>query len=122
MFVNRWGLGELHLTPLKGIIQLRPSLHHLDHTPIQGAGGTAASDGETTATESEEEEAKPVTVSEFCVWRCLHNFSLQVRMMVASPQVRFSRPNRPGPSTQQGQVPDEPWKMLTYHVMEVCEM
>ena len=67
-------LGELHLTPLKGIIQLRPSQHHLDHGPVHGAGGTAASDGETTATESEEEEARPITVSERYAWEPLHAF------------------------------------------------
>ena len=72
--VHGFGLGELHLTPLKGIIQLRPSQHHLDHTPVHGAGGTTASDGETTATESEEEEARPVTASKCCAWEMLHAF------------------------------------------------
>ena len=69
--------GELHLTPLHDIIQLRPRLDHLDtastHQGVAGGGGV--SDGDTTATESEGEEAKPVTVScqellLFNQWQC----------------------------------------------------
>ena len=66
---------ELHLTPLKAVLQLRPSLSHLDQADAGnkvatasaaaagggGGGGTgSASDGDVT--ESEGEEAKPVTV------------------------------------------------------------
>jgi DNA-directed RNA polymerase-3 subunit RPC5 len=57
--------GELHLTPLRGIVQLRPSLAHLDQAVAGRRHGSAApdlaaTDGDTT--ESEGEEAKPVTV------------------------------------------------------------
>lgn len=56
---------ELHLTPLHGVVQLRPSLSHLD-TADSGAKRAAAatlsgSDGGDT-TGSEGEEAKPVVV------------------------------------------------------------
>lgn len=54
--------GELHLSPLHGIIQLKPSLVHLDTVARkQGSVSTeAGTDGDTT--ESEGEDAKPVTV------------------------------------------------------------
>lgn len=55
--------GELHLCPLKAIVQLRPSLHHLDQAAAgrkRSAAAEASTDGDTT--ESEGEEAKPVTV------------------------------------------------------------
>ena len=57
--------GELHLTPLRGIVQLRPSLAHLDQAVAGRRHGSSApdpvaTDGDTT--ESEGEEAKPVTV------------------------------------------------------------
>ena len=55
--------GELHLTPLQGILQLQPSLHHLEQADtVQHSHTTAASDGDTTTTESEGEEAKLVQV------------------------------------------------------------
>ena len=59
--------GELHLTPLKAILQLRPTLRHIEMGDAAGGsnrtlGMGGVSDGDTTATESEEEEAKPVTV------------------------------------------------------------
>lgn len=52
--------GELHLTPLKGVIQLRPSFQYLDridakHGRDSGAGGDS---GETV----QDEDAKPVMV------------------------------------------------------------
>ena len=50
--------GELHVTPLKGILQLRPSFVFLDRGDSKqestGAGGDDSQD--------EEEEAKPITV------------------------------------------------------------
>ena len=50
--------GELHVTPLKGILQLRPSFVYLDRGDSKqestGAGGDDSQD--------EEEEAKPITV------------------------------------------------------------
>lgn len=55
--------GELHLCPLKAIVQLRPSLQHLDQAAAgrkRSAAAEASTDGDTT--ESEGEEAKPVTV------------------------------------------------------------
>lgn len=64
--VNHVSLDELHLTPLHDIIQLRPSLCHLEFGDALSQRsfyvGGSASDGDTTATESESEEAKPVTV------------------------------------------------------------
>ena len=52
-----------HLTPLQGILQLRPSLCHLEQADtVQHSHTAAASDGDTTATESEGEKAKPVQV------------------------------------------------------------
>ena len=59
-------IGELHLTPLKSIVQLRPTLRHIEigDTIAANKPSGAQSDGDTTATESEEEEAKPVTVSD----------------------------------------------------------
>ena len=54
------------MTVLKGIIQLRPCLRHIERLNESGrqtgGGGGVVSDGDTTATESEEEEAKPITV------------------------------------------------------------
>ena len=58
-------IGELHLTPMKAIVQLRPTLRHIEIGDSVGEMKLptgAQSDGDTTATESEE-EAKPVTVS-----------------------------------------------------------
>jgi hypothetical protein len=55
--------GQLHLCPLQAIVQLRPSLQHLDQAAAGrrcSATTEASSDGDTT--ESEGEEARPVTV------------------------------------------------------------
>lgn len=55
--------GELHLCPLRAIVQLRPSLQHLDQAAAgrkRSAAAEASTDGDTT--ESEGEEAKPITV------------------------------------------------------------
>ena len=56
--------GELHLCPLQAIVQLRPTLQHLDRAAAgqrrSSAAAEASTDGDTT--ESEGEEAKPVTV------------------------------------------------------------
>lgn len=55
--------GQLHLCPLQAIVQLRPSLQHLDQAAAgrrSSAATEASSDGDTT--ESEGEEARPVTV------------------------------------------------------------
>ena len=53
--------GELHLTPLKGIVQLRPSFGYLDRADTKGRGPGGAGDAEDTV-EDEEPEVKPVTV------------------------------------------------------------
>lgn len=51
--------GELHITPLKGIIHLRPSFGYLDQADAKGRGPS----GETEeVVEEEEPEAKAVTV------------------------------------------------------------
>ena len=53
--------GELHLTPLKGILQLRPSFAYLDRgDKQQQQQQSTAAGGEDS--QDEEEEAKPVTV------------------------------------------------------------
>lgn len=55
--------GELHLCPLQAIVQLRPRLQHLDKATAgrrRSAAADAGTDGDTT--ESEGEEARPVTV------------------------------------------------------------
>jgi DNA-directed RNA polymerase-3 subunit RPC5 len=56
-------IGSLHITPLKGIVQLKPNLSYLDRADV-GAKKleAAASDDGGDTTESEGEEAKPVTV------------------------------------------------------------
>lgn len=56
---------QLHLTPLHSIVQLRPSLSHLDKADSgakKAAATVAGSDGGGDTTESEGEEAKPVVV------------------------------------------------------------
>ncbi len=53
--------GELHLTPLRGVIQLRPSLSRLDRADSLRASGVGGS-SEGEGTESEGEEAKPVQI------------------------------------------------------------
>ena len=99
--------GELHLTPLHGLVQLRPSLSHLDKTDtgskkvgIGGVEGGALSEGDTTG--SEGEEAKPV-------------------------QVRFARPDsvrasqsvrKPSYQSQEQQREEETWVPLLYHGMD----
>ena len=57
-------VGELHLCPLKDIVQLRPNLHHLDQATAGRKKSVATADANTDndTTESEGEEAKPVTV------------------------------------------------------------
>ena len=50
--------GELHLTPLKGILELRPSFSYLDIADTKGRGPG----GETEEAEEEEDEAKTVQV------------------------------------------------------------
>ena len=86
-----------HLTPLQGILQLRPSLCHLEQADtVQHSHTAAASDGDTTATESEGEEAKPI-------------------------QVRFARSG--GGACGQQRKPSEPeeaWVPLVYHTIEMC--
>ena len=56
--------GELHVCPLQAIVQLRPSLQHLDWAEAgrrhNAAATETSTDGDTT--ESEGEEARPVTV------------------------------------------------------------
>lgn len=65
-FVSFLSLGCLHITPLRGILQLRPSLSYLDKADIgikkaeSGISCGMNSGGETT--ESEGEESKPVMV------------------------------------------------------------
>jgi len=99
-----FSVGELHLTPLRGLVQLRPGLTHLDKTDtgskkvgVAGAEGRSMSEGETT--ESEGEEAKPV-------------------------QVRFARPDsvraahsrqKVSYETQEQQREEEAWVPLYYH-------
>lgn len=57
------GPGALHITPLQGLVQLKPSLSYLDQADIGAkVEAAAASDDGGDATESEGEEAKPVTV------------------------------------------------------------
>ncbi|XP_077979709.1 DNA-directed RNA polymerase III subunit RPC5-like [Glandiceps talaboti] len=53
--------GELHLTPLHGIVQLRPSFKYLDKADVRVKQEKAAAD-EGESSQDEEEEAKPVTV------------------------------------------------------------
>ena len=57
--------GELHLCPLHAVVQLRPSLAHLDLAAAGRRHSTATADpgtdGEATGSEGEE-QAKPVTV------------------------------------------------------------
>ena len=52
--------GELHVTPLKGILHLRPSFGYLDKVDLKQSipGGEDSQD--------EEEDAKPVTVRCVC--------------------------------------------------------
>ena len=56
-------LGALHIAPLQGIVQLKPNLSYLDQADV-GAKKleVAVSDEGGDTTESEGEEAKPVTV------------------------------------------------------------
>ena len=56
--------GELHLCPLQAIVQLRPGLQHLDLAAAGKRRSAAAAEASTDVdtTESEGEEAKPVTV------------------------------------------------------------
>lgn len=97
-------VGELHMTPLHGLVQLRPSLSHLDKTDtgskkvgVGGVEGGAMSEGDTTG--SEGEEAKPV-------------------------QVRFARPDsvrasqsvrKPSYQLLEQQREEEAWVPLLYH-------
>ena len=63
MIAAGFSAGELHLCPIHAIVQLRPDLAHLDRAASGRKLGQArdpGTDGE--ATESEGEEAKPVTV------------------------------------------------------------
>lgn len=53
--------GELHITPLNGALQMKPSFSYLDRadTKVKQASGVHQDEGELS---QEEEEAKPVTV------------------------------------------------------------
>ena len=53
-------IGDLHLTTVKQIIQLKPTLSYLDAAETGAKATAAGSDGDTT--ESEGEEAVPITV------------------------------------------------------------
>lgn len=55
-------LDALHMTPLQGVIQLRPSLTYLDKADVGVKKLEVTSDDGGDTTESEGEEAKPVTV------------------------------------------------------------
>jgi hypothetical protein len=84
---------QLHLSPLQNVIKLRPSLKHIElkkDQPNIGSTSGNVSDGNTTATESED-EAKPITV-------------------------KFTRGVKGNKFQNE---PEEPWKVLTYHQLEV---
>ena len=88
--------GELHLTLLQGILQLRPSLRHLEQADtVQHSHTAAASDGDTTATESEGEEANLV-------------------------QVRFAHSGCGARGQQCKPSEPEAWMPLVYHTIDVC--
>ncbi len=54
--------GALHMTPLQGVLQLRPSLSYLDKADVGVKKLEVASDEGGDTTESEGEEVKPITV------------------------------------------------------------
>ncbi|XP_046342600.1 DNA-directed RNA polymerase III subunit RPC5-like [Haliotis rufescens] len=68
MSTNRYAAGvlkdgELHLTPLHGLVQLRPGFSYLDHADTRPKPDlTAAGDVGDSSQDEMEEEAKPVTV------------------------------------------------------------
>ena len=78
-------------------MQLRPCLRHLEQADsAQHTHPGVVSDGDTTATESEGEEARPV-------------------------QVKFARSGSSARGRQQKSTePDDPWIPLVYHPLEVC--
>ena len=60
MYTHTLHTGDLHLTSVKHILQLKPTLSYLDAAESGAKASVAGSDGETT--ESEGEEAVPVNV------------------------------------------------------------
>ena len=54
--------GELHVTPLKGVLYLRPSFGYLDRVDKKHAVGGVPGNVPDESEEPEEPEATPVTV------------------------------------------------------------
>lgn len=55
--------GELHLTPLHGILQLRPSFSYLDKADAKHREREAANEAGDSSQDEADEDVKQVTVS-----------------------------------------------------------
>ncbi|XP_071380086.1 DNA-directed RNA polymerase III subunit RPC5 [Centroberyx affinis] len=90
--------GELHVTPLQGILQMRPSFTYLDKADSKNREREAANEGGDSSQDEAEEEAKAITV-------------------------RFSRPESEQARQRriqsyeflQKKQAEEPWVHLHYH-------
>ena len=59
--------GELHITPLQGILQMRPSFSYLDKADGKHREREAANEGGDSSQDEVEEDVKAVTVRKHTV-------------------------------------------------------
>uniref|UniRef100_A0A3Q4H4E9 Polymerase (RNA) III (DNA directed) polypeptide E n=1 Tax=Neolamprologus brichardi TaxID=32507 RepID=A0A3Q4H4E9_NEOBR len=90
--------GELHVTPLTGILQMRPSFSYLDKADNKTREREAANEGGDSSQDEAEEEAKAITVR------------------FARPESEQARQRRiQSYEFLQKKQAEEPWVHLTYH-------
>ncbi|XP_028990086.1 DNA-directed RNA polymerase III subunit RPC5 [Betta splendens] len=90
--------GELHITPLTGILQLRPSFSYLDKADSKTREREAANEGGDSSQDEAEEEAKAITVR------------------FARPESEQARQRRiQSYEFLQKKQAEEPWVHLHYH-------
>ncbi|RVE59830.1 hypothetical protein OJAV_G00192170 [Oryzias javanicus] len=90
--------GELHVTPLTGILQLRPSFSYLDKADSKTREREAANEGGDSSQDEAEEEAKAITVR------------------FARPESEQARQRRiQSYEFLQKKQAEEPWVHLQYH-------
>ncbi|XP_041829010.1 DNA-directed RNA polymerase III subunit RPC5 [Melanotaenia boesemani] len=90
--------GELHITPLTGILQMRPSFSYLDKADNKTREREAANEGGDSSQDEAEEEAKAITVR------------------FARPESEQARQRRiQSYEFLQKKQAEEPWILLQYH-------
>ncbi|MGH0161894.1 UNVERIFIED_CONTAM: hypothetical protein FKN15_042039 [Acipenser sinensis] len=134
--------GELHLTPLHGILQLRPSFSYLDKADSKHREHEAANEGGDSSPDEAEEDVKQITVrfsrpeSEQARQRRVQSYEFLQKKHAEEPwvhlhyyglKVRFSRPESEQARLRRVQSyeflqkkhAEEPWVHLHYYGLKV---